>query len=117
MLYICLHTSLHLVEKKLEYHANQVAIQIKSGNAWIDFKKGETKEACHLMKEAADMEDATSKHPVTPGEVLPARELYADMLFELGQYENAKREYESVLQKSPNRKNSLEGIKMASMQL
>ncbi len=61
------------------------------------------------MKKAADMEDSTSKPPVTPGEVLPARELYADLLFELHQSKAAFQEYEAVLKKCPNRFNSLFG--------
>jgi hypothetical protein len=44
--------------------------------------------ALHLMLalslSAADMEDASEKNPVTPGEVIPARELLADMLLEMG---------------------------------
>jgi tetratricopeptide (TPR) repeat protein len=61
------------------------------------------------MKTAADMEDSTSKHPVTPGEVLPARELYADMLLQMKLNDKALQTYKAVLQKSPNRFNSLYG--------
>lgn len=106
-----------LTDQKLVYHANQVAIQIKSGQAWIAYKKGKSKEALQLMREAAAMEDATSKHPVTPGEVLPARELLGDMLVYMKDYTNALKEYKSVLEKSPNRKNSLKGVEMTSMLL
>ena len=66
------------------------------------------------MKMAAEMEDSTSKHPVTPGEVLPARELYADMLLQAKQNQNALRAYEQVLQQRPNRFNSLFGAGIAS---
>jgi len=103
------------LEKQKElYKANQVAIQIKEGEAWIEFESGKTTEALNLMKLAADMEDSTSKHPVTPGEVLPARELYADMLLEMKQNENALQTYEAVLQKNPNRFNSLYGAGVAA---
>ena len=61
------------------------------------------------MRLAADMEDSTEKHPVTPGEVLPARELLGDMLIESQQNEKALQAYEEVLKKSPNRFNSLYG--------
>jgi tetratricopeptide (TPR) repeat protein len=71
--------------------------------------KGEKLAALRLMKEATDMEDSTSKHPVTPGEVLPARELYADLLVAQQKYEAAFREYIEVLKKEPNRFNSLYG--------
>ena len=69
------------------------------------------------MKAAADMEDSTSKHPVTPGEVRPARELYADMLLQVKQNEKALQEYESVLQNNPNRFNSLYGAAVASQRM
>ena len=36
------------------------------------------------MRAAAALEASTDKHPVTPGAVLPARELLADLLMELG---------------------------------
>src|SRR5262249_52402380 len=62
----------------------------------------------------ADMEDSTSKHPVTPGEVLPARELYANMLLENKEYVSARQAYEGVLQKCPNRFNSLYGAGLAA---
>lgn len=96
------------------YKSKQVAIQIKTGEAWIFFMKGTKTGALDLMRSAADMEDSTSKHPVTPGEVLPARELYADMLLEMQQNENALLAYENVLEKSPNRFNSLYGAGVAA---
>ncbi|MES2374054.1 MAG: hypothetical protein V4557_15845 [Bacteroidota bacterium] len=98
-----------LVKQKDPYKSKQVAIQIKSGEAWIHFGSGQKKQALAEMKLAANMEDSTEKHPVTPGEVIPARELLADMFFDLGYYEDALLCYETVLQKSPNRFNSLYG--------
>jgi len=98
-----------LIEQNDAYKAKQVEIQITAGKAWIDNMKGEKLAALRLMKEATDMEDSTSKHPVTPGEVLPARELYADLLVAQQKYEAAFREYIEVLKKEPNRFNSLYG--------
>ncbi|MBI3139059.1 MAG: hypothetical protein HYZ15_10770 [Sphingobacteriales bacterium] len=103
-----------LQKQKDLYKSNQVAIQIKTGEAWLSFMKGNKKEALRFMKTASDMEDSTSKHPVTPGEVLPARELYADMLLRVNQNEFALREYEEVLRKSPGRFNSLYGAGTAA---
>ena len=98
-----------LEKQKDAYKSKQVAIQITTGEAWIHFISGQRQQALKKMKLAADMEDSTEKHPVTPGEVLPARELLGDMFFELGLYEDALQSYEAVLQKSPNRFNSLYG--------
>lgn len=103
-----------LKKQKDIYKSGQVDIQIKTGQAWILLSSGKTMEALNLMKLAADMEDSTEKHPVTAGEVLPARELLADMFFQLRQYENALLAYETVLQRSPNRFNSLYGSGLAA---
>ena len=103
-----------LLQQKDAYKANQVAIQMESGEAWIDFQSGKKEQALELMKTAADMEDSTEKHPVTPGEVLPARELLGDMYVELKENENALQAYEAVLQRSPNRYNSLQGAAIAA---
>ena len=103
-----------LEKQKDAYKSLQAAIQIKTGEAWIQFANGKTTEALNLMKLAVDMEDGTEKHPVTPGEVLPARELLGDMLLQVKQYENALLAYEGVLQKCPNRFNSLYGAGLAA---
>ncbi|MES1217856.1 MAG: hypothetical protein ABUT20_20285 [Bacteroidota bacterium] len=103
-----------LESQKDLYKSKQVEIQIKTGEAWIQYTSGQKQEALNEMKLAAEMEDSTEKHPVTPGEVLPARELLGDMLFEEKQYESALISYEAVLQKSPNRFNSLFGAGRAA---
>jgi tetratricopeptide (TPR) repeat protein len=61
------------------------------------------------MQAAADLEDKTEKHPVTPGPVLPARELLGELLMELDQPARALPEFEKVLQASPNRFNAIYG--------
>ena len=96
-----------LTEQKDLYKANQVQIQIKTSEAWILFKEGKTSEALKLMNLAADMEDKTEKSPVTPGEVIPARELLGDMLLQMNKAEKALEAYEADLKKHPNRFNGL----------
>jgi hypothetical protein len=103
-----------LLAQKDAYKAGQVAIQIKTGEAWMQWQQGRNKEALALMQEAADMEDKTEKHPVTPGEVIPARELLGDMLVQMKKYNEALEAYESNLKKHPNRFNSLYGAGMAA---
>ena len=95
---------------KAAYEAKQVEVQIRSGEAWINFISGNKVEALYTMKHAADMEDSTEKHPVTPGEIIPARELLADMLLEAGKKKEALDAYEAVLKKCPGRFNSLQGV-------
>ncbi len=96
-----------LEQQKDSYKAREIAIQIKTGEAWIQLAQGNTANALNEMQLAADMEDSIEKHPVTPGEVLPARELLADMLMQTKQEKAALTAYEAVLIKSPNRFNSL----------
>jgi len=103
-----------LQQQKDIYKTKQLEIQIKAGEAWIQFAATKKSEALPLMKLAADMEDSTEKHPVTPGAVLPARELLGDMLLQLQQYKDALLAYEAVLKNSPNRFNSLYGAGMAA---
>ncbi len=102
-----------LLNDQKEYEANQVTIQEKTGQAWILLKEGRKERAVNLMKQAAEMEYHTEKHPVTPCEVLPARELLADMLMETGDYEGAALTYQFDLQRHPNRLNGLYGAARA----
>jgi tetratricopeptide (TPR) repeat protein len=86
-----------------------VEIQRRAATAWLAKAEGKTGEALQLMSSAADLEDSTDKHPVTPGAVLPARELLGDLYLELSKPAEALKEYERVLSDSPNRLNALYG--------
>lgn len=103
-----------LIEKDKVYEANQVQIQIKASEGWIQFSEGHKNEAIRLMTEAAVLEDATDKHPITPGEVLPARELLGDLYMELGEYSKALQAYEQDLQRHAGRFNGLYGAGLAA---
>jgi tetratricopeptide (TPR) repeat protein len=94
--------------------AMQVAIEKTGAEAWLKYASGDVDAALALMEEAADMESSTEKNPVTPGEVLPARELYGDMLLAAGRYGTAREQYEVALVRSPNRFNSLFGAGRAA---
>jgi tetratricopeptide (TPR) repeat protein len=91
------------------YWAGQVEIQRDSALAWTRLASGEPQRALELMTQAAALESATHKSPVTPGEVLPARELLGDMLLEMGRFEEASQAYETALARSPGRLNSVYG--------
>ena len=67
-----------------------------------------------LARAAAQLEEKTGKHPVTPGAPLPARELLGDMLLEMGQPAEALAAYEASLREAPNRFNSLYGAARAA---
>jgi tetratricopeptide (TPR) repeat protein len=89
--------------------ASQVESMRLAAAAWIAFAGGRKDEALSLARSAADLEDKTGKHPVTPGAVLPARELLGDMLLEMKRPSEALVEYEASLRIAPNRLNGLYG--------
>jgi tetratricopeptide (TPR) repeat protein len=92
-----------------KYWADQVDIQRETATAWITLAEGKREEALAQMRSAADHEDKTDKHNVTPGVILPARELLGDMLLELNQPAEAMVEFEAALRTAPNRFNALSG--------
>ena len=100
------------IDKKQE--SAQVAIQIKTSEGWIEYKLRNNEKALAMMQEAADMEDGTEKHPVTPGEVIPARELYAEMLLEMNKPDLALENFELDLKTHSNRFSGLYGAAMAA---
>ncbi len=95
----------------------QVEIQIKTSQAWLNFRKGDTEKGLQLMQEAVEIEKETSKHPITPGDVLPAIELLGDMLLELNKPEEALVAYEDNLETHPNRFNGIYGAAITAKQL
>jgi tetratricopeptide (TPR) repeat protein len=97
-----------------DYWAVLVDSQRKTVDAWSAYSKGEIDKALQIMKMAADIEDSVDKHPVTPGAVLPARELLGDMLVLSDRYGEAIDAYEASLLISPNRFNSLYGAGYAA---
>lgn len=94
--------------------ATQIEIQRLAASGWLAEAEGSKEEALRLLRAAADLEDSTSKHPVTPGALLPAREQLADLLMELGDASAALGEYESALRAQPARYNSLRGAALAA---
>lgn len=98
----------------LLYWREEVQVEMDAVMSWISLAEGEVDRALRLASAAAEREDAVDKHPVTPGEVLPARELYADMLLELGDHEGALAQYRTVMKSSPNRLNAQLGAAKAA---
>jgi hypothetical protein len=103
-----------LAEAKEVYWATQVEIQRGAAAAWLAYAQGKQDEALTLMKAAAELEDTTDKHPVTPGPVVPARELLAELLLEMKRPADALKEFEADLVVSPNRFNALYGAAKAA---
>ena len=94
--------------------ARQVEIQSKIAEAWLSFAQGNSEAALSEMKDAADADDATEKHPVTPGSILPAREQLGELLLEQKKPVEALHEFEVSLRVAPNRFNGLYGAARAA---
>ena len=103
-----------LVAAKQTYWASIVEIQQLAASAWAARAEGNKDEAIKLMRAAADMEDATEKHPVTPAPVVPARELLGELLLDLNQPAQALVEFEASATREPNRFNGLFGAARAA---
>ena len=104
-----------LVEIKGGYDwAKQVEIERQVASAWLAHAEGKQEESLRLMRAAAELDDATEKHPVTPGTLLPAREQLGELLLELEQPAAALQEFETSLRSAPNRFNGLYGAARAA---
>jgi tetratricopeptide (TPR) repeat protein len=99
------------------YWAVLVDAQRQTVSAWVSYAKGDKAQALKQLKEAAGLEDSLDKNPVTPGAVLPARELLADMLMLNGDYSGALNTYQTNLKTNPYRLNSLTGANAAKKQM
>jgi len=89
-------------------------IQHESATAWLTLAEGKRDEALLQMHSAADHEDKTDKNNVTPGVILPARELLGEMLLQLNRPAEAIVEFEATLRTAPNRFNALAGAARAA---
>ena len=103
-----------LLDQKSSYWADQVEIQRLAVAAWLAHAEKNDEEALKLMRAAADLESSTDKHPVTPGPIIPARELLAQLLLDTGKRADALAEAQLVLKDAPNRRNALLLVKDAT---
>ncbi|MCU1237260.1 MAG: repeat protein [Candidatus Solibacter sp.] len=89
--------------------SGSIGAQSEAARALIVYAEGKKDEGLRLLRTAADHEDAVDKHPVTPGALLPVREILADLLLENGAAADALREYLAVLKTAPRRFNATAG--------
>jgi hypothetical protein len=106
-----------LSEAKDVYWSQIVGIQHQVASAWKLHAEGKFDEALATMSAAADAEDKSEKHPVTPGPVAPARELYGTMLLDRGMAGEALAAFEASMAKEPNRFNGIAGAAQAAAAL
>jgi tetratricopeptide (TPR) repeat protein len=103
-------------QAKSDYWATEVEVSRLGAAAWTAWAQGKPAEALGLMRSAADMEDKSEKHIVTPGRLLPARELLGELLLELKWPGEAIREFETSQQREPDRFRGIYGAAQAAAQ-
>jgi hypothetical protein len=94
--------------------SGSIGVEWEAATALIALTEGKKDEGVRLLHMAADHEDAVDKHPVTPGALLPVREMLADALLENGAAPEALKEYEAVLKTAPRRFNATAGAAKAA---
>jgi tetratricopeptide (TPR) repeat protein len=97
--------------------AKQVEILQRAASAWLALADGNREEALRMMLVAAELDDSTDKHPVTPGSLIPAREQLGELLLELNRPADALKEFETSLANAPNRFNAVYGTAKAAAAL
>jgi tetratricopeptide (TPR) repeat protein len=98
------------------YWAQQVEIQELEIEAWAALAESKKAESLERMRSAAELEDATEKSAVTPGPLVPARELLGEMLLEMKEPAQALEQFEATLTKEPGRFRALYGAARAAQQ-
>jgi len=97
-----------------KYWKKQIEIQKTAVRAWIVYANGDRLEGMRIMNTAAELEDTTTKSPITPGELLPMREMLGDLYLEQGNAQMAISNYKRSLERNPNRFNTLYGAGKAA---
>jgi len=111
--------ALAAIEAELErrgdpYWPRVTRVKQRAIAAWLALAAGDTTGSLREARAAGDSEDIVGKHAVTPGEVVPARELEADLLLVLGRAAEARLAYEHVLVLEPHRARSVFGAGRAA---
>jgi tetratricopeptide (TPR) repeat protein len=96
------------------YWSNQVEVQRREVAGWIAEKNGKAADSIAIMRSAAELEESMDKNAVTPGAVIPAREMLAELLLKENHPQDSLAEYEAVLTIAPNRFNALFGAASAA---
>jgi hypothetical protein len=103
-----------LAARAVPIWAGTVHAQRLAASAWLALAQRDTAAALRFAADAAQLEETTPKHPVTPGAILPARELQADLLLAVGRPADALAAYQASLARAPRRARSLLGAAVAA---
>jgi len=99
---------------KINYWVEQIDIQAEVVRGLATCAEGRHGEGMEILKQAAAREDATEKHVVTPGPLVPAREALGIATLSYGKPADAFREFEAVLVREPNRARAFAGAAQAA---
>jgi tetratricopeptide (TPR) repeat protein len=97
-----------------KYWADQIEVERQAAVSMLALAQGRNADALTVLRQAADLEASMDKHPVTPGGIVPMRELLGDLLLELNQPADALQAYEQSLSADPNRFRSVYGAARAA---
>jgi tetratricopeptide (TPR) repeat protein len=100
--------------EKDKYWATEVEVQRLAVVAWGKLAAGERQAGLDTMLAAAKLEDSSEKSPVSPGRLIPARELLGEMLLQLGRPADALKEFEASAVRDPNRFRNFYGSALAA---
>jgi hypothetical protein len=101
-------------DPRAAYFRRQLEIQQRAIAALIANAEGRSEEALAALRSAADEDDLLGKHPVSPGNIYPVRELLGDLLLELDRPDEALLAFEQSLTLNPGRLSALGGAANAA---
>ena len=97
-----------------KYWADQIEVQRLAATSMLSHAQGQDEEALAELRQASDLEASMDKHPVTPGSIVPIRELLGDLLLQLNRPAQALIAYQQTLATDPNRLRSVYGAAKAA---
>jgi tetratricopeptide (TPR) repeat protein len=97
-----------------KYWADQIEVQRLAATSMLSRAQGQDEEALAELTQASDLEASMDKNNVTPGSIVPSRELLGDLLLELNRPAQALSAYEQTLATAPNRLRSVYGAAKAA---
>jgi tetratricopeptide (TPR) repeat protein len=103
-----------LEQSNQSYWADRSEEQMLAISAWVAVAEGAREQALKFMRAAADREDGSIKHVAMENRLYPMRELYGELLLEMGEPAAALHEFETSLEQTPNRYRAFLGIARAA---
>lgn len=94
--------------------ASEIDVLLFQLRAWKAHRDGRPDSALDLLERAIEIDEATPKHPVTPGAQLPAMEMLGELYLELDDPRRAWEAFERSNAVAPGRFNTILGMARAA---